>query len=694
MGRKHLALIRIWSETNSRLHMVDRDQFFIGRSNESDVMLAEPSVSRKHVMIELSGTDVFITDLSSSNGSFIGDQMVTPNKKHHVAPGMEVRLGRSLEVIKFEVIERPIEFTEYQDRLPQFTKALDKVSESMLSDIEARVNKEVEAAKQKMLIKVNEEVEQIKKGEAQALQVRIEQEVNKQREKIREDLSDYRSEIKAEAVNEAEEILLEAHNEVLKLRVDYAEEYRKFLEDAQNKSGELVKQAEEKAEKLMQQAREMNDKFREKTRKEQEELFEKARVQNAELTANAQKEAEAVIERAKASAAKEEALSVEYIKNEIKRMKQDARDEIKLKRKEHTEFFKQCEQLEKDLEKLRSEKVNLNDAISEKTHELKALTEENERQADLNKQLEKLNDEIKQLDVRKVQMQEENVRNESMVADLQKKRIEELDKACADKEKQLANVIGLKAQSIAQKVEQTVLKEVADKWPESKKHLSDISRKVSDDLMSILAADTFDKTGRIEKSVGPKFFQTRAFRWGAIVGFIAVFAALYQNSKEEVVVQQQFTEKLIEKQKEEARFKPEMNLEYRETYTENIIYNVDYLKLKMDDKIQNQWALNLNEFFLKRLKLSEEDMVRFIGLESAMIKRLVKLRDAIDARHLEEGLQRMRDAENEDKDSIVRIMTSDKNYQKLRDQEKRFLEDMRAQPELRAPANKETESPY
>jgi len=785
MNRKHLALIRIHSNANSRLHMVDRDQFFIGRSSESHIMLAEPSVSRKHALVEISGAEIFITDLSSSNGLFFGEKRMAPDIRHYVAPGMEVRLGKSLEILKFELMDRPIEFTQYQDLLPQFNVELENVAENMLNEVESRVKKEVEAAKHQRLIKVNAEIdqmrqregqevdqlkrkalaeiehmrqkvaaeiEQMKQGEVQALQIRIEQEITNQREQIREDLSDYRNEVKADAVTEADEILMQAHNEVLQLRVDYAEEYKKQLDETQKKSAEIVKQAEEKAEKLMQQARDMNDKFREKTRKEQEELLEKARLHNAESMANAQKEATTILESAKVSAEKDAAISIEYVKNEIKRMKQDAKEEIKAKKKEHSAFFKESEQLQKDLEKLRLEKSTLIDSIhekeqelkrlieektfeldklteekaselkrmteektselnaltrertdelnarirettleldkliKEKTSELKALTHENERQSDLNKQLEKLNDEIKQLDVRKVQMQEEGARNESRVADLHKQRIEELDKACAAKEKQLENAIALKARSITQKVERTILKDIAEKWPESKKHLSEISRKITDDLMGILVEDNFDKTAKIEKSVGLKFFHTRAFRWGAVVGLVAVFGALYQNSKEEVTTQQQFTEKLIEKQKEDARFKPQMNEEYRNTYTDNIVFNLNYLNLKMDEKIQNQWALNLNDFFLKKLRLSEEDMVRFIGLESAMIKRLVTLRDAIDARSLEEGMQRMRDAEKEDTEGIMRILQTEKNYQKLRDHERQFLVDMRAQPEQRTPA--------
>lgn len=173
MAKKLLTLIRIGSETNSRLHMVDRDQFFIGRANESDVLIADPSVSRKHAMIEVKGSEIHLTDLSSSNGTFVNDVKLEPNKKCILSPNVAIRLGKSGELIKLEVMERPVEFGEYQDLLPQFTKELEGVSEKLIKEAEVKASQEVEILKKQMLAKVDQEIEQIKKGESQAVQQRM-----------------------------------------------------------------------------------------------------------------------------------------------------------------------------------------------------------------------------------------------------------------------------------------------------------------------------------------------------------------------------------------------------------------------------------------------------------------------------------------------------------------------------------------
>jgi hypothetical protein len=80
--------------------------------------------------------------------------------------------------------------------------------------------------------------------------------------------------------------------------------------------------------------------------------------------------------------------------------------------------------------------------------------------------------------------------------------------------------------------------------------------------------------------------------------------------------------------------------------------------------------------------------VRFIGLESALIKRLVSLRASVDMKYLEEGLKRMQDAEKEETVKIIALLNTPKNYERLRLREKIFLSQVKILP-LRTPAENE-----
>jgi predicted Zn finger-like uncharacterized protein len=48
----------------------------LGRGGESDVQLHDSEVSRRHAMIEVRGDDITLTDLGSTNGTFVGGEPV------------------------------------------------------------------------------------------------------------------------------------------------------------------------------------------------------------------------------------------------------------------------------------------------------------------------------------------------------------------------------------------------------------------------------------------------------------------------------------------------------------------------------------------------------------------------------------------------------------------------------------------
>jgi hypothetical protein len=54
-----------------------RPPFEAGRTSESDLVLSDPEVSRRHVRFETRGGIVYVDDLGSSNGTFLNGRRVT-----------------------------------------------------------------------------------------------------------------------------------------------------------------------------------------------------------------------------------------------------------------------------------------------------------------------------------------------------------------------------------------------------------------------------------------------------------------------------------------------------------------------------------------------------------------------------------------------------------------------------------------
>lgn len=62
-----------------------------GRSKDCDIYFDDPKMSRQHFALETDGMDVYITDLESSNGTFING--VRLEKRRKLLPNDEIAAG-------------------------------------------------------------------------------------------------------------------------------------------------------------------------------------------------------------------------------------------------------------------------------------------------------------------------------------------------------------------------------------------------------------------------------------------------------------------------------------------------------------------------------------------------------------------------------------------------------------------------
>jgi diguanylate cyclase (GGDEF)-like protein len=70
--------------------------FRIGRSSSSDLPIDQESVSRNHARITFDGSDYYVQDLKSTNGTFVNDVAV---REQQLGDGDQIRIGRS--ILKF-----------------------------------------------------------------------------------------------------------------------------------------------------------------------------------------------------------------------------------------------------------------------------------------------------------------------------------------------------------------------------------------------------------------------------------------------------------------------------------------------------------------------------------------------------------------------------------------------------------------
>lgn len=71
-----------------------KDSVFVGRASTNDLVIQHDSVSRKHCRIEYQKNIFYITDLNSSNGTFVDGQRLTPQVRTAFISSSQITIGR------------------------------------------------------------------------------------------------------------------------------------------------------------------------------------------------------------------------------------------------------------------------------------------------------------------------------------------------------------------------------------------------------------------------------------------------------------------------------------------------------------------------------------------------------------------------------------------------------------------------
>ncbi len=90
-----------------------QDSLVIGRAEPADVVLADARVSRSHCRIAVQGSHVVVSDLGSTNGTFVDGRRVTGQAR--LAPGSRLRVGDCILEHQWRA-RREVEASEELDR--------------------------------------------------------------------------------------------------------------------------------------------------------------------------------------------------------------------------------------------------------------------------------------------------------------------------------------------------------------------------------------------------------------------------------------------------------------------------------------------------------------------------------------------------------------------------------------------------
>lgn len=89
---KVVSLLVIDGPMKGKVFPVTKARVSLGR-RETDIVLEDSEISRKHCVLEVHGTSAVLVDLGSTNGTFVDDQKIETHQLEHMS---EFRIGSTV----------------------------------------------------------------------------------------------------------------------------------------------------------------------------------------------------------------------------------------------------------------------------------------------------------------------------------------------------------------------------------------------------------------------------------------------------------------------------------------------------------------------------------------------------------------------------------------------------------------------
>lgn len=123
-----------------------------------------------------------------------------------------------------------------------------------------------------------------------------------------------------------------------------------------------------------------------------------------------------------------------------------------------------------------------------------------------------------------------------------------------------------------------------------------------------------------------------------------------------------------------SKYQPYQDSNFRDSYTDNVLFLKGYAETVEDQDYQNKWVLEMNRWFQREFEMSEKVIVNFAPIETNLLRELIKLRSYINPQFEKEGIERMREVEVAAVTDLKRILGSPERYRKFRVFQEHFFQ--------------------
>lgn len=642
--------IRIKKNNQFETYTSKNREFVLGRATDCDVVIKSDVISRHHLKITVEAHHIEILDLKSANGTYKNGEKIEPQTPYIITQKDRIRLGNMSDEIYIFEASAPVQEAPAPKPTPKAAEMKITALPQVLSvqQVSKKVDAILDNAKQKAR-------EIIKQAETDA-----DQSVSK-------------------AIASAEKIIMDAKDQASKIVINGEESTKVIIQKAKFDAEAIIARANVQAKQVLDKSVLEAELAITEGRRQGESLvrnelleIENQKIQLKKIWLEEEKKL-----RADFNKIKEEELS--ELKKHVFEEKEKARKEIDEKRNqfakelikkketlraEEDQFLDKKEEIERAVEALIKKEEALKNEFAQKSLALKIQHEEEKSKAELllSVQKKKYDEEIevykkKEMDrINTFLRQEQDSINESKKMNTMQEQYSYKIAMIGTLDKELQKILDSEqASSLIEKISQEIDKTAHKREDNKPEQAPSIGLQV-------------ERTVEKRSSKISTIFGLSASMM-ALVAFVfwdSIYVSL-QNSES-------YAKFMFNQMQIESIYIPIQSTEWKPTYHERVLYLKDYVDFKTNPTYTDKWAQFLtNVENARSIKLTEDEMIQFLAREINLVNQLAVLQKTIDARQLDLGIAKLKNAEEEARVDFLRILKSKDSLQVVNEWEKRFV---------------------
>jgi hypothetical protein len=705
-------LVRIFLDGKESAYTVTDKTFTIGRSQDAGLTLEDPRVSRSHLTVTLRDGKVWIEDSGSTNGTLVNNRRIQGKNWFQVEFSDRIKLGTSPIEIEIDLVEAkkaadaqfPI-LPEVPDPVPlKVDRSKDKANPVKPSAAAQATPPAMptQAPPAPPLASKTKPKEDVKVGPAVAAGSTIPTAPPKSEPQAPPALPATPPPAQHmppafDAAAEAQKLL------VLKEQI---------LAEAKAKSDELRKSARLESEELERETLARVEAMRKEAHDEYELLLERARREGlmerealmAELRSNIELERDQSLKKAREQLrvdteqeferldkCKKETVEVEKIVAELTAKKTSLEQESADVQRQINDFYEDMNNIRVKTEQAREQAKEIVADKNKLEAQLKSVQEQLVRMnSELEKQTELKDTQIRafenELIARKIKLEDEFAAlKKSEEAELKEHREEELRQWKTLKEQMLSDLYNTKqaiSQDVAMQIEKVLVNDLSSEKLRGHiatfKSLIDASiDEATASMSSKVNADSVAPRLALprKKSMGMKW-AVYASVFGAVALWTSQEAYQYIQSRKSPMTDAIENAAQEKRRDLEARkFNPPQVIDLKDNYVDAVIYTKGYKDRYLSDDFQKKLYLAASAYFLKQWKVPEEKTIQAVSANASLVQTLFNQKDGIHPDFVKDGIQKMRQAETANANSVKQILGSQVKQQALSRFERKFYQD-------------------